>query len=152
MLTNKAKYGLKAMLHLAQLEFGRSAFVAAIAEANDIPKTFLNTILGELKGAGLLSSKKGRNGGYVLAERPENIKIGSIIRVLDGPLAPIPCASRSGYRPCPDCNTVETCRVRIVMLEVREAIAGVLDHMTLAEARDMPFDRTGDEGAHYADQ
>lgn len=140
MLTNKAKYGLKAMLHLAQLEFGRSAFVAAIAEANDIPKTFLNTILGELKGAGLLSSKKGRNGGYVLAERPEEIKIGTIIRVLDGPLAPIPCASRSGFKPCSDCKTIETCRVRLVMLDVREAIAGVLDHMTLAEARDIPFE------------
>lgn len=141
MLTKKAKYGLKAMLHLAQLDFGRSVFVADIAERNAIPKKFLDTILSELKSAGLLSSKKGRNGGYTLAEHPEHIKIGTIIRVLDGPLAPIPCASRSSYQPCSDCETVETCRIRMIMLEVREAIAGVLDHMTLAEVRDIPHDR-----------
>ena len=143
MLTKKAKYGLKAMLHLAEIDFGSSVFVASIAQANDIPKKFLDTILGELKGAGLLSSKKGRNGGYALAERPGDIKIGTIIRILDGALAPIPCASRTGYKPCSDCATVETCRIRTIMLDVREAIAGVLDHMTLAEARDNPLGPAG---------
>lgn len=143
MLTKKAKYGLKAMLHLAQLDFGQSVFVATIAQSNDIPKKFLDTILGELKAAGMLSSKKGRNGGYALAERPEDIKVGTIIRVLDGPLAPIPCASRTDYKPCSDCQTVETCRIRTIMLDVRDAIAGILDHMTLAQVRDTRTDPFG---------
>lgn len=141
MLTKKAKYGLKAMLHLARLEFGQSVFVATIAETNAIPKKFLDTILGELRTAGMLSSKKGRNGGYVLARRPERITIGEILRVLDGPLAPIACASRTNYVPCDDCETVEACEIRIVMLDVREALAGILDHTTLAEVRDSTQDR-----------
>lgn len=136
MLTKKAKYGLKAMLHLARLDHGASAFVATIAQENDLPKKFLDAILTDLRNAGMLSSKKGRNGGYTLAQRPEDISMGAIIRVLDGPLAPIPCASRSSFAPCSDCASVEECEIRLVMLDVREAIAGVLDHTTLAEVRD----------------
>jgi Rrf2 family protein len=141
MLTKKAKYGLKAMLYLSRRDFGQSAFVASIAAYNGTPKKFLDTILGELRTAGMLSSKKGRNGGYVLARRPEHITVGAILRVLDGPLAPIACASRSNYAPCSDCQTVESCEIRIVMLNVREALAGILDHTTLAEVRDSTSDR-----------
>ncbi len=141
MLTKKAKYGLKAMLHLSRLNYGQSAFVATIADENDLPKKFLDAILGELKNAGMLASKKGRNGGYTLAKRAEDISVGSIIRALDGPLAPIACASRSSYAPCTDCRTIEECEIRKVMLDVREAIAGVLDHKTLAEVRDVHGDQ-----------
>lgn len=136
MLTKKAKYGLKAMLHLSRIDYGQSAFVATIAEQNALPKKFLDAILTELRNAGLLSSKKGRNGGYMLARRPEDISMGAIIRALDGPLAPIACASRSNYTPCSDCETIELCEIRLMMLDVREAIANVLDHRTLAELRD----------------
>ncbi|MFC3692322.1 RrF2 family transcriptional regulator [Chenggangzhangella methanolivorans] len=140
MLTKKAKYGLKAMLHLARLDYGASAFVASIAKDNALPKKFLDAILTELRNAGFLTSKTGRNGGYMLARRPEAISVGSIIRTLDGPLAPIACASRTSYAPCSDCGTIELCEIRIMMLEVREAIAGVLDHRTLAELRDARAD------------
>jgi len=140
MLTKKAKYGLKAMVDLAGLPPGRSTFVAEIAERNGIPKKFLDAILGELRNAGLLSSKKGKSGGYMLAQHAEGITVGEIIRVLDGPLAPLPCASRSAFSPCQDCEDIGRCEVRMMMLEVREAIAGVLDHRTLAEMRDLGGD------------
>ena len=135
MLTNKGKYGLKAMVHLAGLEAGRPALVADIAASNAIPKKFLDAILGELRTAGLVHSKKGRGGGYVLAKNPAQIMIGDIVRALDGPLAPIACASKGYYRRCEDCPTEGNCTVRLMMLEVRNSIAAVLDNRTLADMR-----------------
>jgi Rrf2 family protein len=135
MLTNKGKYGLKAMVHLAGLEPGKPALVADIAVANDIPKKFLDAILGELRTAGLVHSKKGRGGGYVLAKRPAQIMVGDIVRALDGPLAPIACASKGYYRRCDDCPTEGNCTVRLMMLEVRNSIAAVLDNRSLASMR-----------------
>jgi Rrf2 family protein len=135
MLTNKGKYGLKAMVHLAGLLPGRPALVAEIAAANAIPKKFLDAILGELRTAGLVYSKKGRGGGYVLAKSPSQIAVGDIVRALDGPLAPIACASKNYYRRCADCPNETNCAVRRVMLEARNAIAEVLDRHSLAEMR-----------------
>lgn len=135
MLTNKGKYGLKAMVHLAGLPPGHPALVAEIAEANTIPKKFLDAILGELRTSGFVHSKKGRGGGYVLARPATEIMVGSIIRALDGPLAPIGCASRTSFRRCEDCALDKPCSVRLVMAQVREAIAAVLDSRTLAEMR-----------------
>lgn len=137
MLTKKAKYGLKAMAFLARLPEGRSAYVADIAEAAGAPKKFLDAILGELRNAGMLWSKKGKTGGYMLAKRPREIPVGSILRVLDGPLAPIGCASRSAFSACQDCEDQDRCEVRLVMLEVREAIANVLDRTTLEEMSEL---------------
>lgn len=137
MLTKKAKYGLKAMVDLARLEPGVSTFVADVAARNAIPKKFLDAILGELRNAGMLTSKKGKAGGYMLAKSAETITIGSIVRTLDGPLAPIPCASRSAYVPCDDCRDVKACQVRLLMLDVRDAISKILDQHTLAEMRDI---------------
>lgn len=139
MLTAKGKYGLKALVHLAQLPPGQLALVADVAEANNIPKKFLDAILGDLRNAGIVQSRKGKGGGYRLARLPEEIKVGSIVRVLDGPLAPIPCASHTRYQACEDCD-VETCQVRHMMLNVRNAIAEVLDHTTLAQMRDAEGD------------
>ncbi|MFG1350491.1 RrF2 family transcriptional regulator [Xanthobacter autotrophicus] len=136
MLTKKGKYGLKAAVHLARLPPGGSTQVADIAEANNIPKKFLDVILGELRNAGFLSSKKGKLGGYRLAKAPEDIVVGEMIRALDGPLAPFPCASRNAYEPCEDCD-VATCEVRMLMVQVRDAIGTVLDTYTLAEMRDL---------------
>ncbi len=137
MLTAKGKYGLKAMLHLADAAPERLILSEEIASQNAISKKFLDTILGELRNAGFIYAKKGRNGGYALARPAGEIAVGHVLRVLDGPLAPIACASRTAYRRCTDCTDVERCRVRLVMLEVRNAIATVLDNKTLAELQGM---------------
>ena len=139
MLTRKGKYGLKALLHLARLPFGQLAFVNDIAIANNIPKKFLDAILGELRNAGFVQSRKGKEGGYRLAQAATDIKVGHVIRVLDGPLAPISCASRTRYEACEDCDE-DTCQVRHMMLEVRQAIADVLDNRSLAQMRDAAND------------
>ncbi len=143
MLSNKGKYGLKAMVALAGADPERPMLVSDLAARNDIPKKFLDTILGELRNAGLLRSRKGPGGGYVLARPPEQIRIGQIIRVLDGPLAPIGCASRTAYQPCDDCGDIERCTVRLLMTQVRDAIATVLDQRTLAEMRGLPAAERG---------
>ena len=109
MLTNKGKYGLKAMVHLAGMPPGQPALVADIAATNAIPKKFLDAILGELRTAGFVHSKKGRGGGYVLARPPTRSWSAQIIRALDGPLAPIACASRAFYRRCEDCPADRPC-------------------------------------------
>ncbi|MFY9626614.1 MAG: Rrf2 family transcriptional regulator [Methylocystis sp.] len=137
MLTKKAKYGLKALVFLAGIAPGQTALVADIAQANQIPKKFLDAILGELRNAGFVHSKKGKGGGYTLARAPSEIGVGNVIRALDGPLAPIQCASRTVYRRCDDCLDEVHCAVRLVMLEAREAIASVLDKTTLAQMRAM---------------
>jgi Rrf2 family protein len=123
------------MVHLAGLEPGALAQVADIAESNSISKKFLDHILTELRHAGLVYSKKGKGGGYALARPPHEIRVGAIVRVLDGPLAPIPCASVTAFRPCDDCSDLRSCAVRLIMVEARNAIAAVLDHRTLAELR-----------------
>jgi Rrf2 family protein len=139
MLTAKGKYGLKALIHLAQMPQGQLALVNDIATANNIPKKFLDAILGEMRNAGFVQSRKGKGGGYRLARLPEEIKVGSVVRVLDGPLAPIPCASHTRYEACDDCD-VATCQVRHMMLDVRNAIAEVLDNTTLQQMRDSDGD------------
>jgi Rrf2 family protein len=135
MLTNKGKYGLKALLYLANHEGDGSVSIADIAESNNIPKKFLDAILLELKNAGLLYSKKGKGGGYWLAKPADKITLSMVIRVLDGPLAPIACASRTAYRPCADCEDVAACEIRALMQEVRDAMAKVLDSTSLTDLR-----------------
>jgi len=137
MLTNKGKYGLKAMSHLAGMPPGKPALVADIAAANSIPKKFLDAILGELRTAGFVYSKKGRGGGYTLARPADEIRIGDIVRALDGMLAPIGCASRNFYRRCEDCDRTKACGVRIVMAQARDAISSVLDARTLSDMREL---------------
>lgn len=132
MLTRKAKYGLKALTWLATLEEGRFCMQAEIAAARNIPRKFLETILVDLRRHGIVASQKGRIGGYRLARPASDIRVGSVIRILDGALAPIPCASRSNYQPCEDCDE-EKCEVRRLMVEVRQAVCDVLDHRSLAD-------------------
>lgn len=132
MLTMKAKYGLKALADLARLPMGAVLQTREIAEAHGISKKFLDAILAELRVAGLVKARKGPGGGFALAMGPDDIYVGAIIRVLDGPLAPIACASRTAYVPCADCTDEATCTVRRTMLEVREAIAAVLDSKSLS--------------------
>jgi len=134
-LTKKGKYGLKAMVHLAGLEPNALAQVAEIAKTNSISKKFLDHILTELRHAGLVYSKKGKGGGYALTRPAHEIRVGAIVRALDGPLAPLPCASVTAFRPCDDCSDLKSCSVRLIMVEARNAIANVLDRCTLAEMR-----------------
>ena len=111
------------------------AQVADIAEQNVISKKFLDAILTDLRRAGLVYSKKGKGGGYTLARPAREISVGTIVRAIDGPLAPIACASVTAYRPCEDCVDLKTCQVRIMMIAARNAIANALDNTSLAEMR-----------------
>jgi Rrf2 family protein len=147
MLTKKGKYGLKALVHLSKMPPGQLAFVGDIAAKNNIPKKFLDAILGELRNAGFVQSRKGKEGGYRLAKLPSEIKIGHVVRVLDGPLAPISCASRSQYQRCEDCDEA-TCQVRHMMLEVRHAVAELLDNRSLAAMGDAANDDMAAELRH----
>lgn len=146
MLTNKGKYGLKALAHLAGLPPGQTAQSVEIATANNIPKKFLDAILGELRMAGIVATKKGKGGGYRLAREPGKISVGSAVRALDGPLAPIGCASRTAYVPCRDCRDVHACAVRLLMLEVRDVSARVLDNTSVD---DMCRNSRGQQALNY---
>ncbi len=133
MLTKKGKYGLKAMAHLARFPPGRPVTVLEIASTQQIPKKFLDAILSELRNAGLVNSKMGKGGGYMLARTASQISVGQIIRVIDGPLAPLPCASKTRYQRCDDCLDETKCAVRLVMLDAQHALSQVLDGRTLAQ-------------------
>lgn len=133
MLTAKGKYGLKALAQLATLKPGQTMQAAEIAKLNNIPKKFLDAILSDFRNAGIVYSRKGPGGGYSLARAPDKIELGRIVRTIDGPLAPIACASRTAYRPCRDCKDVRTCTVRRIMTRVRDAMSDVLDRMTIAD-------------------
>ena len=133
MLSKKSKYGLKALLVLAD-EAGRGPIqTSELAEREGLPKKFLEAILLELKRHGLLQSKKGRGGGYVLGRQPADITVGQVIRVLEGPLALIPCVSQTAYMKCEECVDERTCGIRLAMKEVRDATARILDNTTLAD-------------------
>jgi len=132
-LSKKSKYGLKAMLELAAEDAGQHPIQASeLAERQRLPKKFLEAILLELTRHGLLQSKLGRGGGYTLARKPGDITVGEVVRVLEGPLALIPCVSKTAYKRCDECLDEETCGVRLAMKEVRDATSHILDNTTLA--------------------
>ena len=133
MLSRKSKYALKAMLLLARESARGPILVAEVAARERIPKKFLELILLDLKHHGFLQSKKGKGGGYSLGRPASEITIGAILRLLDGPLAAVPCVSQSAYRPCEECVDEATCGIRLVMKEVRDATAQILDNVTLAQ-------------------
>ena len=132
-ISKRTQYGLKAVLALGRRYGEGPVLISRLAEEESIPIKFLELILLELKGHGLLESKKGKGGGYQLSRPPSTITMGSIIRIMEGPLAALPCASETAFRPCADCRDVETCGTRIIMRQVRDAMADVLDRTTLAD-------------------
>ena len=136
MLSQKAKYAMKALIALARAD-GELLQSADLAAEHGIPKKFLDLIFFELRGHGMIHSIRGRHGGYSLSVPPENITIASIVRAVDGALAPLPCASVRFYRRCSDCKDERTCEVRKIMREVRDAASAILDNMTLAEVAGM---------------
>lgn len=132
-LSKRGEYGIKALIRLASGDDSHAVMqIHEIAELEQIPVKFLEQILLTLKNAGLLRSRLGAGGGYYLARPADEITLGQIVRILDGPLAPIRCVSHMAYERCV-CPDEETCGLRLAMLEVRNAIADILDHRTLAD-------------------
>lgn len=132
MLTMKTKYALKALSYLANAEPGL-VLIRDIAEHEAIPKKFLELILRELKQHGLVESRKGRNGGYLLSRAPEDISLAAVIRVLDGPIAPLPCLSQTRYQKCDECQDERTCGLRLALKDAHEATLNALEATTLAD-------------------
>jgi Rrf2 family protein len=135
MLSKKAKYAIKALLALADGARNQPVRIADLARAEQIPPKFLELILLGLKNQGILQSRKGKGGGYLLARDPSEIYLGQIVRMFDGPLAPVPCASQTAYVPCADCRNEAICGVHLAMKEVRDATAKILDGTSLASLR-----------------
>jgi len=131
MLSKKLKYGLRAMLALAEQAGAAPVQASELAVQQRLPRKFLEAILLELTRHGLLQSKKGRGGGYVLGRTPGEITIGQIVRILEGPLALVPCVSQTAYTRCEECVDEDTCGIRLAMKEVRDATAHILDNTTL---------------------
>jgi Rrf2 family protein len=134
MISQKAKYALRALVSLAQAPKGEPVFISDIAEKQSIPKKFLEQILLDLKRHGILVSRRGKFGGYQLLKDPSEITFGSVLRIVDGPIAPLPCLSKMAYRRCDDCKSEGNCEIRRVFAEVAEATRGVLDRRTIADA------------------
>lgn len=134
LLSQKAKYAIKALLVLAKAQkAGQLAQARDISETENIPKKFLDLIFFELRRDNLIVSTRGRDGGYALAKPAAKISIAAIVRAVDGPLAPLPCASVRFYRRCEDCKDERTCAVRRLMREVRDATSAILDNTSLAD-------------------
>jgi Rrf2 family protein len=133
MISKKTKYALKALIYLAREYDKGPILIADLAREERIPKKFLELILLTLKNNGVLQSKKGKGGGYYLGRPPGKISMGEVIRILEGPLAPVPCVSVMAYAKCEECNDEQTCGIRLVMKDVRDAIADILDGTTLKD-------------------
>jgi len=132
MISKKTKYALKALIYLAR-EYDRGPIlISDLARDERIPKKFLELILLTLKNNGVLQSRKGKGGGYYLGKPPREISMGNVIRILDGPLAPVPCVSETAYARCQECADERTCGIRQVMKDVRDTMAGILDGTSLA--------------------
>lgn len=132
MLTRKAKYALRALVVLARNP-GQPAPAHRIARDARVPEKFLETILVELRLGGFIESRRGLQGGHVLSRPAAGIGVGDLIRCIDGPLAPLRCASVTAYEPCADCPDPARCAVRRLMVDVREAMSSVLDHRSLQQ-------------------
>jgi Rrf2 family protein len=135
MLSKRAKYAIKALLALAEHGSDEPMRIADLARKEHIPPKFLELILLVLKNHGILQSRKGKGGGYLLGRDPKDIYLGQIVRMFDGPLAPVPCASETAYVPCADCPNEAVCGVHLAMKAVRDATARVLDGTSLASLR-----------------
>jgi len=135
MLSKKSKYAIKALLALAGHSGEEPVRIADLAKQEQIPKKFLETILLTLRNHGLLQSRKGKGGGYLLARSPRDIDLGQVVRMFDGPLALVPGVSQTAYVRCEDCQDEATCGVRLAMKDVRDATARILESTSLASLR-----------------
>ncbi|MDV6168350.1 Rrf2 family transcriptional regulator [Flavobacterium sp. DG1-102-2] len=131
MLSKKTKYGLKALIYIAKHGGTAPVLISDISEKEQIPKKFLEAILLDLKKFGILGSKKGKGGGYYLMKDPETVTAATLIRVLDGPIAMLPCVSLNYYEKCDDCPHEEKCSLNKFMADVRDTTLNVLQQKTL---------------------
>lgn len=134
MISQRARYAFKALIALSRVPVGESLQIKDIAVREAIPRSFLEHIMLELKRYHLVGSRRGREGGYFLVKPAAEITLGEVLRLIDGPLAPLPCLSRGAYRRCEDCADEASCAVRIAFNEVFAANLAILDKMTLADA------------------
>lgn len=135
MISQKAKYALRALIALAKAPAGATMNIAEIAERQNIPQKFLERILLDLRNRGYVVSRRGAQGGYALLKPAREIKYGEILRLIDGPIAPLPCLSLTAYRPCEDCKEGESaCEVRRVFAQVANATRTVLDATSIADS------------------
>lgn len=132
MLSQRAKYAIRAMQEMIHVPVGQTIQAGELAERIKAPLHFLEGILLDLRREGLLQSRRGRSGGYALARPADMISIADLIRLIDGPLALTPCASRTAYARCEDCPTPDDCQLRLILLAARDAMARVLETSTLA--------------------
>jgi Rrf2 family protein len=140
MLTQKTKYALKALMELAaeRAGEGRALRIEEIARRSGTPKRFLEHILLEIRNAGVIASIRGRNGGYVLIKEPREVSLSELIRLIDGPIAPLPCLSRRAYQRCEDCPDEAACRLRKVFAEVFWSYLLLIESLTLADLMETP--------------
>lgn len=131
MLNKKTKYALRAVMALARRKDEGLVLIADLAESENIPKKFLEQILLDLKRAGILASTKGKGGGYALGRPASDISVGAIIRVIEGPLAMVPCVSQHSPGVCEECRNPLACGIRGVMKEVRDQTALILDNTSI---------------------
>src|SRR5579863_9584920 len=131
-LSKRTQYSLRALYALARNHGRGPMLITQLAHDELIHKKFLEQILLSLKSTGLVTSKKGKGGGYLLAKPPDQVTMATVIRMIEGPLAPLPCASETQFRKCDECIDIETCGTRMVMKEVRDSIAKILEQTTLA--------------------
>jgi Rrf2 family protein len=135
MLTQRSRYALRAMLFIAEAPAGSGPIpMTRIAAEATVPRKFLELILADLREAGLLHSTRGKMGGYRLSRPTHLISLGEVIRVIEGPLALVPCVSRTAYRRCLDCKSEADCAIRHAMMRVRDETARILDGTSLADA------------------
>jgi len=132
MLSMKAKYALRALMVMAKNE-KKMLSSKSIAQTAEVPQKFLDNILQELRHHGWVDSKRGIFGGYFLAKPASEIMVGDLIRIMDGHLAPLRCASKTAYQKCEDCTNEESCEIRKTMIEVRNAISDILDDKSIRE-------------------
>lgn len=132
-LSQKTKYALRALQYLARAQGTGPVLISTLAKDEQIPQKFLEAILLDLKNQGILESKKGKGGGYLLLRPPKEIALGDVIRLFDGPLAPLPCVSETAFKKCDECLDETVCPTRSVMKEVRDATAAILDRTSIAD-------------------
>jgi len=134
MLAQKTRYALRSLLYLAEDQGGSPVQLARIAETQRVPPKYLELIMLDLKRAGLVRSVRGPRGGYRLARAPDEISFGAIVRVMEGPIALVSCASENFYEPCGDCHDEATCAIRKAFAIVRDQTTTFLDGISLTEA------------------
>ncbi len=133
MLSKRTKYGIKALVYLARKEESTPINIAEISTHENISRKFLESILLTLKKNGILGSKKGKTGGYYLIKKPSEVKMSSVLRILEGPIAMVPCVSLNFYEKCDDCPDEDICTVNALMREVRDSTLSILNDNTLAD-------------------